>query len=140
VVAAMPKTEYHAHHILLKTKEEAEAVLAKLKKGAKFETLASAQSTDPGSKANGGDLGWFNPSGMVKEFSAALATVKKGQTTPAPVQSEFGWHVIRLDDTRETAPPSFESVKDRLAQRVEAKKFKTYEEDLLKTAKIEKTL
>jgi peptidyl-prolyl cis-trans isomerase C len=140
VVTAMPKSEFHAHHILLKSKEEADAVMAKLKKGAKFEALASAQSADPGSKANGGDLGWFSPSGMVKEFSAALATLKKGQTTTEPVKSEFGWHIIRLDDTRETAPPAFDTVKDRLAQRVEAKKFKTYEEDLLKAAKIDKTL
>ena len=140
VIAAMPKSEFHAHHILLKSKEEADAVLASLKKGAKFEALASAQSTDPGSKANGGDLGWFSPAGMVKEFSAALVTLKKGQITTAPVQSQFGWHVIRLDDTRETAPPSFDSVKERLAQRVDAKKFKNYEEELLKSAKIEKTL
>ena len=140
MVAAMPRIEYHAHHILLKSKEEADAVFASLKKGKKFEALATAQSADPGSKANGGDLGWFSPSGMVKEFSAALAQLKKGQTTEAPVKSEFGWHVIRLDDTRETAPPAFDTIKDRLAQRVEAKKFKTYEEDLLKAAKVEKTL
>jgi len=140
VIAAMPRTEYHAHHILLKTKEEADVVLASLKKGKKFEALATVQSTDPGSKAKGGDLGWFSPSGMVKEFSAALATLKKGQTTDAPVKSEFGWHIIRLDDTRETTPPPFDSVKDRLAQRVEAKKFKNYEDDLLKTAKVDKTL
>jgi peptidyl-prolyl cis-trans isomerase C len=140
VISAMPKTEFHAHHILVKSKEEADALLAKLKKGAKFEALASAQSADPGSKANGGDLGWFSPSGMVKEFSAALATLKKGQTTAEPVKSEYGWHIIRLDDTRETAPPPFDTVKERLAQRVEAKKFKTYEEDLLKAAKVDKTL
>jgi peptidyl-prolyl cis-trans isomerase C len=140
VIAAMPKSEFHAHHILLKSKEEADAVLASLKKGAKFEALASAQSTDPGSKASGGDLGWFSPAGMVKEFSAALLTLKKGQITSAPVQSQFGWHVIRLDDTRATTPPSFDSVKDRLAPRVDAKKFKSYEEELLKAAKIEKTL
>jgi len=140
VIAAMPKSEFHAHHILLKSKEEADAVLASLKKGAKFEALASAQSTDQGSKASGGDLGWFSPAGMVKEFSAAVMTLKKGQTTAAPVQSQFGWHVIRLDDTRETTPPGFDSVKERLAQRVEAKKFKNYEEELLKSAKVEKTL
>jgi len=140
VTAAMPKSEFHAHHILLKSKEEADAVLASLKKGAKFEALASAQSTDSGSKASGGDLGWFSPAGMVKEFSAAVMALKKGQTTTTPVQSQFGWHVIRLDDTRATTPPSFDSVKDRLAQRVDAKKFKSYEEELLKAAKIEKTL
>jgi peptidyl-prolyl cis-trans isomerase C len=140
MVTAMPRTEYHAHHILLKSKEEAEAVIASLKKGKKFEALATAQSSDPGSKANGGDLGWFSPSGVVKEFSTALALLKKGQTTETPVKSEFGWHVIRLDDTRETTPPAYDTIKDRLAQRVEAKKFKSYEEDLLKAAKVEKTL
>lgn len=140
MVAAMPRMEYHAHHILLKSKEEADAVLASLKKGKKFEALATAQSADPGSKTNGGDLGWFSPSGVVKEFSAALSQLKKGQTTEAPVKSEFGWHVIRLDDTRETTPPALDTIKDRLTQRVEAKKFKTYEEGLLKAAKVEKTL
>lgn len=140
MVAAMPRVEYHAHHILLKSKEEADAVLASLKKGKKFEALASAQSADPGSKNNGGDLGWFSPSGVVKEFGSALAQLKKGQVTAEPVKSEFGWHVIRLDDTRETTPPAFETIKDRLAQRLEGKKFKEYEDGLLKAAKVEKTL
>jgi len=139
-VAAMPKTQYHAHHILLKTKDDADKVLAQLKKGAKFETLAKSLSTDTGSKANGGDLNWFSPSGMVKPFADAVVALKKGETTTAPVQSDFGWHVIRLDDTRETTPPPFDTVKDRLVQIVEAKKFKSYQDDLLKTAKVEKTL
>ena len=125
-------------HILVKTKEEADKIIADLKKGAKFEKLAAAQSLD-GSKTNGGDLGWFSPANMVKPFADAVAGLKKGETTSAPVQSEFGWHVIRLDDTRETAPPSFDAVKDRLGQIVEAKKFKAYGDDLLKTAKVEKT-
>ena len=140
VIAAAPRIEYHAHHILLKSKEEADAVLASLKKGKKFEALATAQSADGGSKNNGGDLGWINPSSVVKEFGAALAQLKKGQTTDAPVKSEFGWHVIRLDDTRETTPPAYDTLKDRLAQRVEGKKFKDYEDGLVKAAKIEKTL
>ena len=137
-VAAMPKMQYKARHILVKTKEEADAIIAELKKGAKFEKLAAEKSLD-GSKTNGGDLGWFSPGNMVKPFADAVAGLKKGETTSTPVQSEFGWHVIRLDDTRETAPPSFDSVKDRLAQIVEAKKFKAYGDSLVKAAKVEKT-
>jgi peptidyl-prolyl cis-trans isomerase C len=138
-VAAMAKTQYHAHHILVKTKDEADAIIAQLKKGAKFEALATAQSIDPGSKANGGDLNWFSPANMVKGFADAVMALKKGEVTAAPVQTEFGWHVIRLDDTRQTTPPPFETVKDRLGQIVEAKKFKAYGDELLKNAKVEKT-
>ena len=137
-VAAMAKTQYKARHILLKSKEEADKVIAELKKGAKFEKLAAAQSLD-GSKTNGGDLGWFSPANMVKPFADAVTSLKKGETTPAPVQTEFGWHVIRLDDMRVTAPPAFESVKDRLSQIVEAKKFKTYGDGLVTAAKVVKT-
>ena len=137
-VAAMPKTQYKARHILVKTEEDANKVIADLKKGAKFEKLAAEQSLD-GSKTNGGDLGWFSPTNMVKPFAQAVMALKKGETTAAPVQTEFGWHVIRLDDTRETSPPAFDAVKDRLVQIVEAKKFKSYGDGLLTTAKVEKT-
>ncbi|MDE2219573.1 MAG: peptidylprolyl isomerase [Gammaproteobacteria bacterium] len=137
-VAAMPKMQYKARHILVKTKEEAEAIIAELRKGAKFEKLAAEKSLD-GSKTNGGDLGWFSPANMVKPFADAVASLKKGETTSTPVQSEFGWHVIRLDDTRQTAPPAFDAVKDRLGQIVEAKKFKAYGDGLVKAAKVEKT-
>ena len=137
-VAAMPKTQYKARHILVKSKDEADKIIAALKKGAKFEKLAAEQSLD-GSKTNGGDLGWFSPTNMVKPFAEAVAGLKKGETTSAPVQTEFGWHVIRLDDVRETAPPAFDTVKDRLVQIVEAKKFKTYGDGLVTVAKIEKT-
>ena len=138
-VAAMPKTQYKARHILVKTKEQADKIIADLKKGAKFEKLAAEQSLD-GSKNNGGDLGWFSPSNMVRPFAEAVAGLKKGETTPAPVQTEFGWHVIRLDDTRQTSPPAFETVKDRLVQIVEAKKFKAYGDGLVSAAKVEKNL
>jgi len=139
-VAAMAKTQYHAHHILLKSKDDADKVIAQLKKGAKFEALAKTLSTDTGSKTNGGDLGWFSPSGMVKPFADAVQAMKKGETSAAPVQSDFGWHVIRLDETRESTPPAFDTVKDRLVQIVEAKKFKGYQDDLIKAAKVEKSL
>jgi peptidyl-prolyl cis-trans isomerase C len=137
-VAAMPKTQYKASHILVKTKEEAEKIIAELKKGAKFEKLAAEHSLD-GSKNNGGDLGWFSPSNLVKPFADAVAQLKKGETTQVPVQTEFGWHVIRLEDTRETTPPAFDTVKDRLVQIVEAKKFKAYGDGLTTAAKVEKT-
>jgi len=139
-VAQMPKTQYHAHHVLVASKEEADAVIAQLKKGAKFETLASAKSTDPGSKAKGGDLDWFNSAQMVKPFSDAVAALKKGEYTQAPVQTQFGWHVIRLDDTRDISPPPFEQVKDRISQIVDSKRLKAYSEELAKAAKIEKSL
>ena len=139
-VAQMPKTQYHAHHILVASKAEADAVIEQLKKGAKFETLAAAKSTDPGSKVKGGDLDWFNSAQMVKPFSDAVAALKKGEVTPAPVQTQFGWHVIRLDETREISPPPFDQVKDRISQIVDSKRLKAYSEELAKTAKIEKSL
>jgi peptidyl-prolyl cis-trans isomerase C len=138
-VAAMPKTQYKARHILVKTKDEADQIIAQLKKGAKFEKLAADHSLD-GSKNNGGDLGWFSPQNMVKPFADAVAALKKGETTQTPVQTEFGWHVIRLDDTRETTPPAFDTVKDRLVQIVEAKKFKAYGDGLVSVDKVEKNL
>lgn len=138
-VAAMPKTQYKARHILVKTKEEADQIIGDLKKGQKFEKLAADHSLD-GSKTNGGDLGWFSPANMVKPFADAVAALKKGETTQTPVQTEFGWHVIRLDDVRETTPPAFDAVKDRLVQIVEAKKFKAYGDGLVSAAKVEKNL
>ncbi|HVN99394.1 MAG TPA: peptidylprolyl isomerase [Steroidobacteraceae bacterium] len=137
-VAAMPKTQYKARHILVKTKEEADAIIAELKKGAKFEKLAADKSLD-NSRTNGGDLGWFGPNNMVKPFADAVASLKKGETTSAPVQTEFGWHVIRLDDTRPITPPAFDAAKDKIEQIVEAKKFKAYEDGLLAAAKVDKT-
>ena len=137
-VAAMPKTQYKARHILVKTKIEADKVLADLKKGAKFDKLATERSLD-GSKTNGGDLGWFSPTNMVKPFADAVAALKKGETTSSPVQTEYGFHIIRLEDTRETAPPVYDSVKDRLTQIVDAKKFKAYGDGLISAAKIVKT-
>ncbi|HEX9473012.1 MAG TPA: peptidyl-prolyl cis-trans isomerase [Steroidobacteraceae bacterium] len=137
-VAALPKMQYRARHILLKTKEEADKTIAQLSKGAKFETLAALQPIG-GSNANGGDLGWISYANMLKPLVDAAAGLKKGQVTPAPVQTEYGWHVLRLDDTRETAPPAFDTVKDKLAEIVESKKFKVYSDGLLAAAKVVKT-
>lgn len=138
-LAQMPKTEYHARHILVSSKEKADEITAQLRKGANFAQLASKESIDS-TKAQGGDLGWFAPNSMVKPFSDALLTLKKGQITPAPVQTQFGWHIIKLEDTRAVKPPAFESTKQQLEQFVMAKKFKAYTDELLKAAKIDKKL
>ncbi|HMD29976.1 MAG TPA: peptidylprolyl isomerase [Steroidobacteraceae bacterium] len=138
-IAAMDKTEYHARHILVATKELAEAAIKKIKGGAKFEDVAKAESTD-GSKANGGDLGWFTLSRMAKPFAEAVKALKKGEMTATPVQTQFGWHVIRLDDTREMAPPPFDQVKQQVTNGIIQKKLQAYAEGMKKTAKIDKTL
>jgi peptidyl-prolyl cis-trans isomerase C len=138
-VAAMPKTQYHARHILVTTQDAAQKIIDQLKKGAKFEDLAKKDSIDS-SKEQGGDLGWFSPSNMVKPFADAVATLKKGEYTQTPVQSQYGWHVIQLIDTRETPVPPLDSVKDRVDQLVQNKKFKAYQDELMKNAKVEKNL
>jgi peptidyl-prolyl cis-trans isomerase C len=139
-VDAMPKTQYHARHILVANQNEAQQIIDQLKKGAKFEDLAKKDSIDPGSKNQGGDLGWFSPSNMVKPFADAVSALKKDEITPQPVQTQYGWHVIQLLDTRETPVPPFDQVKDRVTQLVQQKKFRAYQDDLLKTAKVEKSL
>jgi peptidyl-prolyl cis-trans isomerase C len=138
-IAAMDKNEYKARHILVATKEEGEQIIKKLKGGAKFEDLAKTQSTDTGSKNNGGELGWFTTSRMVKPFADAVVALKKGDLTPEPVQTQFGWHVIQLEDTREKTPPPFDQVKTQLSNQVIRKKLQAYVADLKKTAKIDKT-
>jgi peptidyl-prolyl cis-trans isomerase C len=138
-IAAMDKTEYHARHILVASKELAEQIIKKIKGGAKFEDVAKAESTD-GSKTNGGDLGWFTLARMAKPFADAVKGLKKGEMTSAPVQTQFGWHVIRLEDTREVAPPPFDQVKQQVTNQVIQKKLQAYAEGLKKTAKVEKSL
>jgi peptidyl-prolyl cis-trans isomerase C len=127
--------EYHAHHILVDKEADAKAIIAKLKAGGNFEAIAKAQSKDKGSGANGGDLDWANPGTYVPEFSAALTGLKKGETTQTPVKTRFGWHVIRLDDTREAPFPGFDEVKDQVKQRLEQQKMQKFQEDLRKSAK-----
>jgi peptidyl-prolyl cis-trans isomerase C len=138
-VTSMDKTEYHARHILVASKEAAEAAIKKIKGGAKFDDVAKAESTDS-SKANGGDLGWFTLTRMAKPFGDAVKGLKKGEMTATPVQTQFGWHVIKLEDTRETAPPPFEQVKQQVSNGVVQKKLQAYVETLKKSAKIEKSL
>ena len=126
--------QYHARHILVKTEKEAKDIIAQLNKGAKFEKLA-AKSLDQGSAAKGGDLGYNAPSAYVPPFAQALVSLKKGQTTKTPVQTQFGWHVIRVDDIKD-APP-FDEVKKNLAPRVEQEQLRKYLDDLRGKAKIE---
>jgi peptidyl-prolyl cis-trans isomerase C len=133
----MDKTEYHARHILVATKEKAEQLIKKLKGGAKFEDVAKAESTD-NSKTSGGDLGWFTATRMVKPFADAVKTLKKGETTPEPVQTQYGWHIIQLEETREVTPPPFDQVKAQVTKSVIQKKLVAYVEDMKKTAKIDK--
>jgi peptidyl-prolyl cis-trans isomerase C len=128
-------TEYRARHILVESEDEAKGLLAKLKAGASFEDLAKKNSKDPGSAENGGDLDFAKADAYVPEFGQALAKLKKGETTEAPVKTQFGWHVIRLDDTREAQFPAFEDVKPQLVQRMEQIKLQEYQEALRKAAK-----
>jgi peptidyl-prolyl cis-trans isomerase C len=134
--AATDKTEYHASHILVPTKEKAEQLIKKIKGGAKFEDVAKSDSTD-NSKANGGDLGWFTTARMVKPFGDAVKVLKKGETTTEPVQTQYGWHIIKLQDTRD-AP--FDQMKGQLSNGIMQAKFQGYIDSLKKDAKIEKKL
>ena len=138
-LAAMPKTEYHARHILVATEPFAQKIIERLDKGEKFDALAKSESMDS-SKNNGGDLGWFTPGRMVPEFAGAVMALKAGEYTHKPVQTQYGWHVIQLLETREVTPPPFEQVRQRLLQVVQAKKFREYQDELLRNAKVEKFL
>jgi peptidyl-prolyl cis-trans isomerase C len=138
-VSKLPKEEYHARHILVATQPFAQKLIERLQKGEKFEDLAKTQSMDSSAKT-GGDLGWFGLDRMVPEFSAAIATLKPGEYTHTPVQTQYGWHVIQLIATRPLAPPPYDQVKQRLTQMVEAKRFRSYSDELAKNARIEKFL
>jgi peptidyl-prolyl cis-trans isomerase C len=136
-VAANGGKEYRARHILVEKEDEAKAIIASLKKGGKFDEIAKKQSKDPGSGANGGDLDWANAASYVPEFSGALVKLNKGQTTQEPVKSQFGWHVIRLDDVREAQLPKLEEVKPQIAQQLQQQKLAKFQEDLRGKAKVE---
>jgi peptidyl-prolyl cis-trans isomerase C len=135
--AANAGKEYHARHILVEKEDEAKAIIASLKKGGKFDEIAKKQSKDPGSGANGGDLDWANAASYVPEFSAALVKLNKGQTTEAPVKTQFGWHVIRLVDVRDAQLPKLDEVKPQIAQQLQQQKLAKFQEDLRGKAKIE---
>jgi peptidyl-prolyl cis-trans isomerase C len=127
--------EYHARHILVGTEDEAKQIIAKLKGGAKFEDLAK-QSKDPGSAPNGGDLDWASPASFVPEFSKAMTSLQKGQITETPVHTQFGWHVIKLEDVRPSKFPPLDQVKQQVAEQLQQRKLAAYREELLKRAKI----
>jgi len=131
----MGDKQYHARHILVKTEKEAKDILAQLKKGAKFDKLASSKSIDQGSKPNGGDLGFNPPARFVKPFADAMVALKKGETTKAPVQTQFGFHIIQLVDVKDM--PTFDEVKANLAPRVQQEQLRKHIEGLRAKAKIE---
>jgi peptidyl-prolyl cis-trans isomerase C len=128
--------EYKARHILVDSEDAAKEIIAKLKKGEKFETLAT-QSKDPGSKDKGGDLGWSVPTTYVKPFADALLKLKQGQYTETPVKSDFGYHVIQLDDTRALKLPAFDEAKPQIVQRMQQQLVEKQVMDLRAKAKVE---
>ena len=135
--AANGGKEYRARHILVEKEDDAKAIIVSLKKGGKFDDIAKKQSKDPGSGANGGDLDWASAGSYVKEFSDAMVKLNKGQLTDAPVKSQFGFHIIRLDDVREAQLPKFDDVKPQIAQQLQQQKLAKFQDDLRATAKIE---
>jgi peptidyl-prolyl cis-trans isomerase C len=131
-------TEYKARHILVEKEAEARDIIARLKKDpGSFAKLAGEKSKDPGSKAAGGDLGWFDPRGMVPEFGAAVSKLEKGKITETPVKTQFGYHVIQLEDSRPVQAPPFDEVKAELAQQLGQQNLKKQLDDLKAKAKIE---
>ncbi len=129
--------EYKARHILVETEASAKAIIAQIKKGAKFETLAKKDSKDSGSAVNGGDLDWASAGSYVKEFSDAMVTLQKGKMTDTPVKSQFGYHIIRLDDVRDAKLPTLEQVKPQIKQQLDQQKIAKFQDDLRKSAKVE---
>ncbi len=128
--------EYKARHILVETEDEGKKIIADIKGGASFEDLAK-QSKDPGSGSNGGDLGWNTPATFVKEFADAMAALPKGALTQAPVKSQFGYHVIRVDDVREAEPPPLEQLRPQIQQQLERQKVQALQKELMAKAKVE---
>jgi len=136
IKSTMGSKEYKPRHVLVETEDEAKAIIAKLRSGEKFEDLAK-QSKDPGSKDRGGELGWSNPGMFVKPFSEAMMKLEKGQYSATPVKSDFGYHVIQLDDVRDLKAPGFEEVKPQLQQRMQQQKVEKHILDLRNKAKIQ---
>ena len=135
IKAEQSGTEYHARHILVDSEDDAKKMIAQIKAGAKFEDLAKKNSKDTGSAENGGDLDWAKPTAYVPEFSTALQGLKKGQMTETPVKTQFGYHIIKLEDTRTAQFPGFDEVKEKVKQQLQQVKLQEYEEKLRKSAK-----
>jgi len=135
--ARLGDTEYKVGHILVDDEAKAKALIAKIDAGEKFEDVAKAESTDPGSKERGGDLGWSSPSMYVPAFSQAMSSLKKGEMTQTPVQSNFGWHIIRLEDTRQLNAPEFDKILPEIKQRLQSQKLEQHITELRQSAKVE---
>ena len=129
--------EYRARHILVESEDQAKALIADIQKSGKFEELAKKHSKDPGSGANGGDLDWAGASSYVAEFSDAMVKLGKGEMGEAPVKSQFGWHIIRVDDVRDAQLPKLEEVKPQIAQQLQQQKMGKFQEDLRAKARIQ---
>ncbi|WP_341644747.1 peptidylprolyl isomerase [Thauera sp. SDU_THAU2] len=136
IKSRMGDKEYKPRHVLVETENEAKAIIAKLQSGTPFEEVAK-ESRDPGSKDRGGDLGWSNPAMFVQPFSEAMVKLEKGKFTPTPVKSDFGYHVIQLDDVRTTQAPPLDEVKPQLQQRLQQQKIEKHVLDLRSKAKVE---
>lgn len=137
--AANGGSEYRARHILVEKEEDAKALIAQIKGGANFEDLAKKNSKDTGSAANGGDLDFANPANFVPEFSKAMVALQKGEMTPEPVKSQFGYHIIKLEDVRPAQFPAFDDVKAQIKQRIEQQKMAEFQDSLIKKAKTDYT-
>ncbi len=136
-VAANGGKEFRARHILVEKEDEAKAIIKSIKGGAKFEDIAKKASKDPGSGANGGDLDWAAAGSYVTEFSEAMVKLDKGQMTDAPVKSQFGWHVIRVDDVRQAQLPPLAEVKPQILQQMQQQQLSEYQRNLREKAKVE---
>jgi peptidyl-prolyl cis-trans isomerase C len=137
IAAQPPVNEVHARHILVKTKEEAEAIIKQLDGGADFQKLANEHTTDPSGKTSGGDLGYFGPGQMVPEFEKAAMALEPGSYTKEPVQTQFGWHVIKVEDKRPQQPPAFEQVQDQARSAVIRDKYFALVKEARAAAKVE---
>ena len=128
-------TEYRARHILVEKEDDAKALIVQIKAGGKFDELAKKNSKDPGSAENGGDLDFANPSSYVPEFSQALLKLKKGEFTDTPVKTQFGYHIIKLEDTREAKFPEMAEIKGQIEQRLSQQKLATFRDEIRAKAK-----
>jgi peptidyl-prolyl cis-trans isomerase C len=136
IVAQAGDKEYHVRHILVGTEEEAKSIIAKLKAGSNFGDLAKAESKDTGSANNGGDLDWATPAAFVKPFSDAMVNLEKGQLTETPVKTQFGYHVVQVDDIRPVTIPQIDAVRKQIIEGLEQRKLLAYQEELRKNATI----
>ncbi|PWK63297.1 peptidylprolyl isomerase [Aminobacter sp. AP02] len=139
IAAQKPVNEVHARHILVKTKEEADAIIKKLDGGEDFQKLANENTTDPSGKTSGGDLGFFGPGQMVPEFETAALALEIGAYSKEPVQTQFGWHIIKVEDKRTQQPPAFETVKDQVRSLLIREKYIELVKQVRAAGKVEVT-